>query len=205
VRVLAVHPSQTIQELFEMRHQILRSTLVTGVLVVVAACASRPPMDNGSMQMSSAAPITDANIAAVVVAANNADISYAQVAMSKSQNDKVRGFAQTMINDHGGVNKAAVELVTRLGVTPMDNEMSREIRDNASQKVARWGMLSGMAFDSTYIASEIEYHKMVISAMDATLIPGATNAELKSTLVSVRPAFVAHLALAEQIKSSMAH
>lgn len=186
-----------------MRHQILRSTLAATALVV-SACATRPPMDS-SMQMSTAAPITDANIAAVVVAANNADISYAQLAMSKSQNEKVRGFAQTMISDHTGVNKAAVELVTRLGVTPVDNGTSREIRDNASEKVARWAMLSGMAFDSTYIANEVEYHKMVIGAMDAVLIPGATNAELKATLVGVRPAFVAHLALAQEIKASMGY
>lgn len=187
-----------------MRHQILRSTLAAGVLAVLAACATRPPVD-GAMQTSTAAPITDANIAAVVVAANAADISYAQVAMSKSQNDKIRGFAQTMIDDHSGVNKAAVELVTRLGVTPVDNGTSREIRDNASDKVARWAMLSGMAFDSTYIASEVAYHKMVIGAMDTVLIPGATNAELRATLVSVRPAFVAHLARAEEIKASMGY
>ena len=186
-----------------MRHQILRSTLATTMLVV-SACATRPPMDS-SMEMSKAAPISDANIAAVVVAANNADISYARVAMSKSQNEKVRGFAQTMINDHTGVNKAAVELVTRLGVTPVDNGTSREIRDNASEKEARWATLSGMAFDSTYIANEVEYHKMVIGAMDAVLIPGATNAELKATLVGVRPAFAAHLALAQQIKASMGY
>ena len=188
-----------------MRHQLLRSTFATGLLAVSAACASRPPMDNGSMQMSKMAPITDANIAAVVVAANNADVGYAQVAMSKSQNDRIRAFAQTMISDHSGVNKAAVALVTRLGVTPVDNEMSRSIRDNASQKVAHFSMLSGMAFDSTYIVNEVEYHKTVIGAIDDVLIPGATNAELKAMLVGVRPAFAAHLSMAEQIKSSMSY
>ena len=188
-----------------MRHQVLRSTLAAGVLAVSAACATRPPMDDSSMQMSKAQPITDANIAAVVVAANNADISYAQVAMSRSQNDKVRSFAQTMVNDHTGVNKAAVDLVTRLGVTPMDNEMSRGIRDNGSQKVAQFSMLSGTAFDSTYIANEVDYHKVVLGAIDGALIPGATNADLKALLVSVRPAIAAHLAHAEQIKSSMSY
>lgn len=188
-----------------MRHQILRSTLAAGVLAVSAACATRPAMDTGSMPMASAPPISDANIAAVVVAANNADIRYAQVAMSKSQNDKVRGFAQTMINDHTGVNKAAVDLVTRLGVTPVDNELSRGIRDNASEKVAQFGALTGMAFDSTYIANEVAYHTTVLGAIDGTLIPGAANADLKALLVSVRPAIAAHLAHAEQLKSSMTY
>jgi hypothetical protein len=32
----------------------------------------------------------------------------------------------------------------------------------------------------------------VIDALDKTLIPGATNAELKALLIKVRPAFVAH-------------
>ena len=43
----------------------------------------------------------------------------------------------------------------------------------------------------------------MIDALDKTLIPGATNAELKALLVKVRPAFVAHLEHAKMIQSSM--
>jgi len=43
----------------------------------------------------------------------------------------------------------------------------------------------------------------VLDAIDKTLIPSAQNAELKSLLVSVRPAFVAHLEHAKGLQSSL--
>ena len=42
----------------------------------------------------------------------------------------------------------------------------------------------------------------VIDALDKTLIPGATNDELKALLIKVRPAFVAHLEHAKYLQSS---
>ena len=39
--------------------------------------------------------------------------------------------------------------------------------------------------------------------MDKTLIPSASNAELKALLVKVRPAFVAHLDHAKQLQSEL--
>ena len=42
-----------------------------------------------------------------------------------------------------------------------------------------------------------------IDAVDKTLIPGATNAELKALLVKVRPAFVAHLEHAKTVLQSL--
>jgi putative membrane protein len=49
----------------------------------------------------------------------------------------------------------------------------------------------------------VTYHQAVIDALDKTLIPNAKNAELKDTLVKVRPAFVAHLEHAKHIQASL--
>ncbi len=50
---------------------------------------------------------------------------------------------------------------------------------------------------------EVAYHQQVIEALDSTLIPGATNGELKALLVKVRPAFVAHLEHAKMLQKSL--
>jgi len=63
--------------------------------------------------------------------------------------------------------------------------------------------LSGAAFDKAYIDHEVDYHEVVLNAMDATPIPSAKNAELKALLVKVRPAFVAHLDMAKQIQPEL--
>jgi putative membrane protein len=57
-------------------------------------------------------PLTDRDIAAIFLAANNTDVSYAQVAMTpgRTTNTEVLGFANRMLSDHGGLNKAALDL-----------------------------------------------------------------------------------------------
>jgi putative membrane protein len=150
-----------------------------------------------------AAAVTDPQIAAIVVAANTVDIEAGKLAQSKTKNQKVRQFADTMVTDHTAVNKAAVELVTRLGVTPEESETSRGLTASGEQTRARLNGLSGKEFDREYINNEVAYHRLVIDAVDKTLIPNAQNAELKATLVSVRPALVAHLKHAEQLQASL--
>jgi putative membrane protein len=143
--------------------------------------------------------LTDANIAAIVVAANNADILYADMALAKSQDAAVREFATMVKKDHESVNEAAVALVTRLGVTPVDDERSFDIRDDAQTKRLILRDFEGFAFDSAYAANEVAYHESVVSALDDALIPGAQNAQLKALLVNVRPAIVAHLQHARRL------
>lgn len=150
----------------------------------------------------SAAP-NDAQIAAIVVAANAVDIEAGRLAQSKTKNAEVKKFAQLMIADHGGVNKQAVELVTRLKVTPEENDISKSLKQSGADTLARLKALKGVEFDKAYVDNEVAYHQAVMNALDKTLIPSAQNAELKALLVKVRPAFVAHLDHAKHMQSSM--
>ena len=139
------------------------------------------------------AGLGDANIAAIVVAANNADIMYADQALAKTQDAEVRAFATMVKKDHEAVNEAAVALVTRLKVTPADNQLSFDLRDDAESKRLVFRDLEGFAFDSAYSANEVAYHRTLLGAIDGALIPSAQNAELRTLLVDVRPAVQAHL------------
>lgn len=147
--------------------------------------------------------IDDARIAAVVVTANQVDIDAGQFAYSRSTNDKVKEFAQLMVTDHTGVNKAATELVTRLQVSPQASPTSEALKSGGEKNLAHLKTLKGAAFDRAYIDHEFTYHQQVIDALDTVLIPGATNAELKALLIKVRPAFIAHRDHAKRLQSTM--
>jgi putative membrane protein len=108
-----------------------------------------------------------------------------------------------MVTDHKGVNKSAVDLATKLKVTPEENDTSKALKSGGEKNVANLKTLKGAAFDKAYIDHEVAYHTQVIEALDKTLIPGAKNAELKALLVKVRPAFVAHLEHAKHLQSSL--
>ena len=146
---------------------------------------------------------SDAQIAAIVVTANQVDIDAGELAESKASNAEVKAFGKQMVTDHSGVNKQAVALVTRLKVTPEDNATSKALKAGGADNVKSLGKLSGPAFDRAYVNHEVAYHQQVLDALDKTLIPSAQNAELKSLLVTVRPAFVAHLEHAKSLQASL--
>lgn len=146
---------------------------------------------------------SDAQIAAIVVTANQVDIDAGKLAESKGSNAEVKAFGKQMVTDHSGVNKQAVALVTKLKVTPEDNPTSKSLKAGGEENLANLQKLSGAAFDKAYVDHEVAYHQAVLDAVDKTLIPSAQNAELKSLLVAVRPAFVAHLEHAKHLQGSL--
>jgi len=147
---------------------------------------------------------SDAQIASIVVTANQVDINAGKLAESKAHAKDVKAFGKQMVTDHTGVNKQAVALVTKLKVKPEDNDTSKSLKAGGEKNIAHLKQLKGAAFDKAYIANEVTYHEAVIDAIDKTLIPNAQNAELKALLVDSRPAFVAHLEHAKMIQSEMA-
>ncbi|HEY7496792.1 MAG TPA: DUF4142 domain-containing protein [Candidatus Tectomicrobia bacterium] len=147
--------------------------------------------------------VTDAQIASIVVTANQVDIDAGKLAESKASHEDVKKFAQQMVTDHSGVNQQATELVTKLNVTPQDNPTSQSLKTGGEKNVAHLKTLSGTAFDRAYIDQEVTYHELVLNAVDKTLIPSAQNAELKALLVKVRPAFVAHLEHAKKVQATL--
>lgn len=146
---------------------------------------------------------TDAQIAAIVVTANQVDIEAGKLAKSKGQSKEVKEFGERMVTDHTGVNKAASELVQKLGVTPESNPTSQALEKGGKDNLANLKKLNGAAFDQAYVDHEVAYHQAVLDAVDKTLIPSAKNAELKALLVKSRPAFVAHLEHAKQLQGSL--
>lgn len=175
-----------------MKHQtmnFLNPVLAIAVLMVATAAGAQSP--------------SDAQIASIVVTANQVDIDAGKLAQARAHNAEVTAFAKQMITDHTAVNKQAVALVTKLKVTPEDNATSQTLAAGGRDNLKNLKTLTGSAFDKAYIDHEVAYHQQVIGALDKTLIPSAQNAELKALLVSVRPAFVGHLEHAQQIQAML--
>jgi putative membrane protein len=159
-----------------------------------AAAPTPPPAPAGP---------TDPQIAAIVVAANQVDIDAGNLAIKKTKNPEVKKFAELMVTDHTAVNKGAVELVTKLKVTPEETDASKGLTSGGADNRAKLEKLSGAEFDKAYVDNEVAYHKAVINVLTTQLIPSAQNAELKSTLVGVKPAFDAHLEHAEKLQATL--
>ena len=145
----------------------------------------------------------DAQIAHIVVTANQVDIDAGKLAEKKGSTAEVKAFGKQMVTDHSGVNKQATALAKKLGVKPEDNATSQSLKKGGDENLANLKKLKGKAFDKAYVDHEVAYHQAVLDAIDKTLVPSAQNAELKGLIEKVRPAFVAHLEHAKMIQSKL--
>ena len=174
-------------------------------LALSASLVSAPPVHAGSAgQPEHAATLTDANIAAIVLAANSIDIKNGELAIAKSRSRSVKEFAKRMVTDHTSVNAKAAALAARLKLVPVENHASRALLANADSTRDGMRKLSRAAFDRAYVNNEVAYHQAVIDLLDRTIVPSVENQELKDLLIGVRPAFVAHLEHARMIQASLA-
>jgi len=134
------------------------------------------------------------------VVANKIDIDFAEIALDRSSDEEVLGLARTMASDHQMVIDRAVELVTRLGVTPQDNAVSQALEKDASSIREKLKGLPQEEFDKAYVDNEVAYHEKVIAAVEELLIPQASNEELKALLEEVLPVLKGHLEHAQMIR-----
>ena len=141
---------------------------------------------------------TDPQIAHNAYTAGQRDIDAAKQALAKSKNADVRAFAEQMVRDHEAVNRQALDLVNKLKVKPEDNDTSRGLSKAAAAKRAELDTLNGAAFDKAYLDNEVAYHKTVNGALETTLIPSSSNAELKALLTTGLKLFRGHQMHAEQ-------
>jgi putative membrane protein len=157
-----------------------------------------------SQQVSAQKPtLSDPEIANVAVVANQIDIDNANIAKEKSQNNDVKNFAQTMINDHQSVIDQATALVKKLNVTPKENATGKQLLSDAKKTQTDLSSKSGSAFDKAYIDNEVAYHQAVINTVQNVLIPEAKNSDLKQLLQNVMPTLKAHLEHAQMVQKNL--
>lgn len=147
--------------------------------------------------------LDDASIAHIAVTANHLDVVAAEQALDRSSHAEVRAFAETMIRDHRGVIEQAAALAERLGVDPSDNDTSRGLTARAEEVRDALAELNGAAFDRAYMANEVAFHETVIGAVEGTLVPNTSNAELRALLEAVVPALRAHLDHARRLNAEL--
>jgi putative membrane protein len=165
-------------------------------LLLIAAIASAITIPAGAQ---SPGKLSDAQIADIVYTADTIDIKAGQLALQKSRNAEVRSFAEDMVRDHTAVNEKALALVKQLGVQPQDNDTSRALTRQAEAETKRLDALNGAAFDKAYAEHELAYHRQVNDAVRGTLIPAASNPQLKQLLETGLKIFEGHQQHAEQL------
>ena len=171
-----------------------RTTLIaTGIVALAATLAGAD------------SAMTDANIGAIVVAANQIDIDYGKIAMRKAKSKEVKDFAQHMVTDHRAVLQSVIALAGKLNLVPKPDATSETLQKNAVEVTKKLQALSGADFDRFYVDNEVAYHTQVTQAVASVLIPQAHNQELKAALTGAQSLFLGHLDHSKQLQAGFAH
>jgi len=163
-----------------------------------ARATATSPMGRSSMAGS------DGRAVGMFLMANDVNLSCAKVAYVGAESDDVKSFARRMLTDHTQIVATIRALIADQDVTPSDDDASEDLRDLSTLQRDSLRALTGRAFDSTYVAMELERHRAMLSMIDDVLLPRARSAELREMLASTRPIIAAHVAHAEQLQASLA-
>lgn len=149
--------------------------------------------------------LTDAEIAAIVQAANTGELDQAKLAKTKAKNKHVKDFAAMMVKDHTDMIKSSEALLKKANLEPKDNEISAHMTDEARTTLDQLkSAAKGADFDKAYIDAQVNAHTQVLDSIDKKLLPSVQNADLKAELERSRPKIEAHLGQAKEIQAMLA-
>lgn len=183
------------------------AALMALALLASPACAPVTPgaAAGAAATLATGARLSDAEIAAVMIATNRGEMEEAQLALSKTQNPAVRQVADRIIADHTASNQRIMQILERMNAAPVENALSRQIQENHMRAMETLRAASGSAFEHVYLERQTAIHRYVIDTVDSVLLPSARAQPVPAELVATRPALAAHLQMSQQAMGSVRH
>lgn len=200
-----------------MSIRMTQGIAVAAAFAAIAACSkgenkadSAAAADSIAKANAAAAPapappppaLTDANIVAILDAANVADSSAGKIAAEKATHADVKDFAKMMMRDHHSLRKAGEDLAKKENITP-----AAPAGDTSATAAQHWNdnltsMPKGDAWDKAYIDHEVTYHQVVLSTAQ-TALGAAQDSALKALITKAAPNIQGHLTKAQSIQTKL--
>lgn len=182
----------------EMNRWKWLSYSLMALLVVGASCKDDDDDDNGPGQGGNNPEKGRSEaIFQQITQSNLAEIQLGQLAYTKANDSLVMEFGQMMVDSH----QVAQEFVDSVG-EKRDLDLPDGL-DQANQQLKdSLSTLSGVAFDSAYLRSQIRMHTMVL-AMYTSILDTTTDLTLKKYVELYWPGVNKHLMLADSLLNNL--
>jgi putative membrane protein len=157
----------------------------------------------GGSAADAGAELSDAQIAAVVLAANGGEVEQGEIAVNAGQRDDVRAFARMLVTMHSAAVERENALFRTLMLTPEENAVSAELKAASDATVQALNAANAAGFDMLYVMSQVDAHRKVLDLIDDRLLPSVTSAELRAELNTMRADVQRHLELATELLAAL--
>ncbi len=170
-----------------------------------SADSSADSAAGGTSAAPAAAPqggMTDANIVALLDAANKADSSAGALAAKKATNAEVKAFARLMMSEHHALRAAGQALAKQLGVEPKAPERDPLAPYVANEMRTLQSTAKGAEFDRVYIDNEVSVHQAVLDLANQARVTTQTP-QLKELIEKAVPVIRKHLDQATELQKKL--
>ncbi len=150
-----------------------------------------------------AKPLSDAEVLGVAVAANDGEVTMAEMALKKANGADVKQFAGMMKTHHTQGLQKTKTLADKSKLGTSESDLSAALKSEVESAVKDMRDKDGKAFDRAYMDTQVRAHKDVLTAIDNRLVPSAQNGEVKTMLTEMRRVVADHLSKAEAIQKKM--
>lgn len=127
-----------------------------------------------------------------------AEIQEGQLALRKSQDPDIKGFAQRMIEDHRAMNEQVAAVAHKEGITLPSEPDVKEKAELTALKA-----LSGSAFDKMYAKGNVHDHEEVVDQFKSEASSGRDPA-VDEVARKALPTLEEHLELARSLDTKLA-
>jgi putative membrane protein len=193
-----------------------RGLVLLGACALTAACSkSQAKIDTSALAPDTTAtaaavpvppvpaPLTDANIVALLDEANAADSAWGAIAASKGTNAAVKDYGRMMMRDHHALRRQGMDLAKKLNLTPQPPANDTLPAAFARMRDSLNAQAKGPAWDRAYINHEVAVHQSV-GAMLQNALTAAQDPSLKALIAKAQPNIQAHLIKAQDIQTKQA-
>lgn len=146
--------------------------------------------------------LNDANIVAVLDAANASDSASGQLASTKGTSADVKNYGKMMVGEHHMLREQGQALAKKENITPMAPTGDQTQSKGEQTLKMLQDMQKGAAWDKMYIDNEVQVHEQVLQTAKQAH-DQAQNAELKALIEKAQPVIEKHLERAREIQKNL--
>lgn len=167
--------------------------LAAVALLAVAACSGPQGLSDTSGPAASLSA-ADRTFIAQAAYGSLGEVALGELAAEQAVTPEVRGFGQTMVQEHTRMNEDLIAIASAKGVTPPSAP------DPGRQAVAtQLGALEGAAFDRQYIDQQLAEHQTTLTLLEGQASTGQDPA-LRAFAQRYMPVVERHVAMLRQLQ-----
>lgn len=147
--------------------------------------------------------LTDAEIAEMVMTANEAEMDAAKVAKSTAADRTVKEFAEHMIDEHKKTMSDGKKVTKEEKIKMKSIDAAKALKKTAKEQLGDLKKKKGIDFDRAYIENQVGMHQQLLDDLNEKYIPQAQNSQLKTFLNETKDHVEKHLAKAKEIQTTL--